>query len=321
MLYVTILSKGALMRLKISVLIILSLIIYGCGITSRETSAETSPKNSIKIYAVTDKGIGLSASNGTKWDSTIQKTKTNNLPSSVINEVLLVNSTAYLATDRGLAVSTDNMQSFEVPLEKIKVNSVQLNGVTAVAATDVGCFISTANNFFDLISDKSGYQKALYVGKNIYAAQKNTLRISTENIYVWRDLYTYPAQLKDFFVLGDTVVAITSDGFYLNDQLFKNFEYGSCRALFVDQVREIIWVSTDKGLYKSADRAKSWVVFDRTSGLEETAINAIYVDNLNIYLATDNGLWHSVNAGETWKTYRRNNGLVSNKILKVFAKK
>jgi ligand-binding sensor domain-containing protein len=309
------------MRLKISLLVLLTFIIYGCGITSRETAAETSPKNSIKIYALTDKGIALSNSNGAKWDLTIQKTKTNNLPSTVINEVLLANNNAYLATDRGLAVSTDNMRSFEVYLEKTKVNSVQLNGLTVLAATDAGCYISTGNNIYDLIGDKTACQKAVSLGKKIYASQKNMIYVCTENIYEWHEFYSYPAALKDFFVLDDVVIAITGAGLYLNGQLLKNFEYGSCRALYVDAGRGLIWLSTDKGLYKSADRGKSWVIFDRTSGLEETNINAIFADNLNIYLASDNGLWHSVNAGETWKTYRRNNGLVSNKILKVFAKK
>lgn len=300
--------------------IVLIIILFGCGITSRETSSENIPKNSTKIYAVTDKGISVSNSNGAKWDNTIQKSKTNNLPSSTINDLLLTSDKFYLATDRGLAVSTDNMQSFEVYNDKNKINSVQVNGLAVAIATEHGCYLATANCVFNRISPADSFMKAVYQGDRIYAAQKNVIKICTENIFSWEDLYTFPGELKDFIVLGDTIFAITNDSFFVNDQLLKNFDYSVCSALFLDS-QNVLWLSTDKGLYKSSDRGKSWVVYDKTSGLEETKINCIFVDNLNIYLATDNGLIHSVNAGETWKTYKRNNGLISNKIIKIIAKK
>lgn len=309
------------MRIKLFLGFFLVLILTGCGITSRETTAETTPKNSTKIYALTDKGISISNSNGAKWDAVIQKSKTNNIPSSVINDLTIANGSFYLATDRGLAISTDNMQSFIVPLEKVKVNSVQINGLAVVTATDQGCFLATANNVFILLGNSQDCTKAIYQAKNIYLAQKNNLKICTENNFVWHDRYVYPNSIRDFVVLEDTVYVITDTGFFINGQLYKNFDYSRCLAIYLDNAKNIIWLATDKGLYKSGDRGKTWVVYDQTSGLTETNINSIFAENLNIYLGSDNGLIHSLNAGETWKTYKRNSGLISNKVLKVIAKK
>lgn len=302
-------------------IISLILLLVGCGLTSKDVLEETAPKSTTKIYVITDRGLSCSTDNGKGWEGKLQKSKTNNIPSTVFNNLAVDGHKYYLATDKGLAVSTDNMKTFVAFLENKKTNTVYLDGLTVLVAAADGCYLATENmSFVNIFADQM-LQKAIIQGQKIYALENKNIKVCTMNVFEWSLAGELKTAIKDFAVVGHDLYVLTEDGFYCNFKKIEIADAKNFKALFIDVAKNIFWLAAYNGVYKSADKGQSWVVYDKTSGLDSFAINDIYVDNLNIYLATDSGLKHSVNAGETWRSYKKTQGLLSNKILKVLIKK
>ncbi len=299
----------------------LLLLVIGCGLTSKDVMEESVPKSTTKIYALTDRGLSFSLDNGKTWEGKLQKGSENNLPSSTFNDLAISGSKYYLATDKGLAVSTDNMKTFVVFLENKKINTVHLDGLNVLLAAADGCYLATENSRFVNIAADNNFQKAVIYGSKIYALDNKSIKVATMNIFEWRLAGELPLTVKDLVVAGQDIYAITAEGFYCNFEKVDVLGANKFTSLFFDPAKNTFWLAADNGLYKTADKGKSWVVYDKTAGLDNFGIHDIYVDNLQIYLATDSGLKHSLNAGETWRAYKKTQGLLSNKILKILIKK
>lgn len=298
------------MKRIISLLVVLT--IYGCGVASKDVVSESKPLSAITVYALTDKGISISDNNSATWTKLIQKTRLNNLASSLMNDLSLFQNTLVIATEHGLSVSSSNA-TYVNYLENNNILRVLSTATTLYLATDTGLYSCTGNYSWQQLSPTATI--AIAINNNtLYAAQQKTLNQIdlTSNTSLLRSVSDNIIALA---VQGNNLLTLTNKGLYINTTFNDTLGAQACTALFVDNKKNI-WVACDLGLAKSSD-GKTWMIFDTNNGLPKANINQIYVDNLNIYLATDNGLIQSVNGGETWKTYQRQQGLVSSKILKV----
>lgn len=286
--------------------------IYGCGVASKDVVTESKPLSNIQVYALTDKGISISDNNGNTWAKLIQKTRTNNLASSLMNDLAFFQNTLIIATEHGLSVTSAN--AYVNYLEDSNVHKILAQGTELYAATNTGVYACTANYQWSQLSPTATTTIAIH-NNTLYAGQQKTIQAiplnSSGNVLEKK----VSDNILAIATQGNNIVTLTNKSLYINGSLNDTLGAQNCTALFVD-AKKNIWVTCDLGLAKSND-GKTWLIFDNNNGLPKTTINSIYADNLNIYLATETGLIQSVNGGETWKTYQRQHGLVSSKVLKV----
>jgi ligand-binding sensor domain-containing protein len=305
-------------------LIILSILVFlaGCGMTTKDTVTESSAKSSTIIYAITDKGLSISESNGNRWDKAIQKGRTNQIISSVFTDCLVYSNKLILATNAGLSVPTGNGDVYDNYLEDKAIRELTLgNNNTLYVATDRGIYTTTGNYTFTRITPEADYRKAIPVDSTVYVVGTHAISIPSNN--AWIAVLSFPTEnIIDAAILGTTIYTLTNQGLYQGKEKLITLLAEKYTALYIDPLRKTIWVGTDKGLQKSGDNGNSWIIFEKIDEQQSlNEISSIMVDNINIYLGTSYGLVHSVNGGETWKVYRKQHGLVSGKIEKVLIRK
>ena len=298
---------------KFILALLVILTIYGCGVATKDTTAQTtSPEN---LLIITDKGIS-EGNVVSGWTRNIgQSAKTFQ---GIPQDALKHRPELYLATTIGLYVCTDNLTTFTKVLTANVVNLAELSE-RVLAATDQGCFISTANRQFELITSANSYQKITAFGQNIYALNKYGIWVATVNVYAWTYVSVNVTEnIKDFAFYGGKLTILAGDNVYIDGQPIDLM--GEKPERIFTGVGPLLWVSGKGTLYKRGNVGGTLYDISGSNAYDGRNVRNVRDDHRDIYVSAENGVWYSLNGGETWKVLRKQNGILSNNAVKVLGR-
>ncbi|MDR1997214.1 MAG: hypothetical protein LBQ83_02690 [Candidatus Margulisbacteria bacterium] len=290
---------------KISYLCLLALFLYACGVATRDTGSGAAQEQALWVF--TDKG--LSEGRISSWTRNIgQSAQTfRGLPQDALRN----GQGLFLATDAGLYVSTDNARAFSLLLTG-NIASLAADQELVWAATERGCFVSTANWQFELITSADSYQKIIYHNDRLYILGGGSLQVSTAN--GWSAAAYVSGNIQDFNFIANQLFVLTGAGLVTGSAPLE-IPLNQPERLYVSGKQ--LWLAGAKALAKSTDNGATWAVYDTNVNYGGEKVRDLLVNGLNIYAAAENGLWYSLNGGESWKVLRKQNGLLSNYTVKT----
>ncbi|MDR2430767.1 MAG: hypothetical protein LBD99_00695 [Candidatus Margulisbacteria bacterium] len=285
---------------------LLIFLIYGCGVATKDTSSATAAQEQ-SLWVFSDKG--LSEGRISSWTRSVGQSK--QTFQGAPQDALRNGQGLFLATSAGLYVSTDNAYTYALLITG-NVTSLATDQSGIWAATDRGCFASTANLEFEAITSPNSYQKIVCAAERLYILGGGVLQASTANgwavaAYVSGDVRDFGFVENNLFLLTDA--GLTTGSAFIEAPISAPYKL----HIFGRQ----LWLAGDKALAKSTDSGATWAVYDTNVNYNAEKVRDILSGGLNIYVAAENGLWYSLNGGESWKVLRKQNGLLSNNTVKT----
>ena len=281
--------------------------IYGCGVATKDTGSNL-PESDLLVF--TDKGI--SEGRISNWSRNIgQSAKTFQ---GTPQDILKNGQELYLATTSGLYICTNNLITFT---KILTANVVDLHdtGTHILAATDRGCFISTENLQYDLITSANSYQKILAQRENVYVLNKYGLWVASADVSAWQYASTEITEnIQDFGFCSGQLVILTNDNLYFDNEP-SNLPLDNPERLFITGTQ--IWLSGKTSLSRSTDNGKNWLTYDRSVNYNAERARDVLLSGLQVYVSAENGVWYTLNGGESWKVLRKQNGILSNNAVKT----
>jgi hypothetical protein len=217
----------------------------------------------------------------------------------------------FLATDAGLYISTDNAYVYTLLITG-NVSALAADQSKVWAATDRGCFVSTANLEFEAITSPNSYQKIIYQDERLYILGGGVVQVSTAN--GWAVASYVSGNVLDFDFRENKLLLLTDAGLITGSILS---ETPIAKPYKLQVFGRQLWLAGDQALAKSTDDGATWAVYDANVNYRAEKVRDILVSGLNIYVAAENGLWYSLNGGESWKVLRKQNGILSNNTVKT----
>jgi len=294
---------------------------YGVGMvddnTSRMDLTRSGPANTAVKKIFRSEGITYTAGNSfSVWDQDRDlweyyfADEHTGLESDKCTDIYRQDRTVYLATDQGLAIFNEKTGRFHT---LNSLNNLRDSQVTAVDGSGDNLWIGTAQGMSvmqlrtELVSRiDAGGVKNQYVndvladGNYVWAGTGYGLYLHDIKTGDWTYVRGSPemqsSQVRQIAKNGSEIWFARELGIEYFDlktgefTAFGSVFLGNRQALAVSPGDSLVWIGTDRGLYKFERAINRWARFTKEDGLPSNKINSIYRDGDYLWLGTDGGL-------------------------------
>jgi photosystem II stability/assembly factor-like uncharacterized protein len=232
---------------------------------------------------------------------------------SYITSMVKIGNQLLLGTTNGMFISNDgiNWNTFNIGIENTNINSLCINNQEVYAATLIGIYKKSNNQWFSLNNGINAFSitSIKNIGQSLFIGEKSTgIFATTDYGYTWacRNNGLTDLQITTLLADGNNVFAGTYNGVYKTSNFGNSWLpifslSGSYYAInTIVKSGSVIYIGSSQGIQRSLDNGFSW--FASNTGLPSVDVRGIVISNYgNLYTAVqDAGVFFSPNNGSIW---------------------
>ncbi|MCM8757738.1 MAG: hypothetical protein NC903_01600 [Candidatus Omnitrophica bacterium] len=234
----------------------------------------------------------------------------------------------YIATQEGIfRIDGESKKEFLLKTKEANFLYQDISGIIYVGSLDglysiepktyrIKRIFKTKNSFKEKVNSLIFTQE-----NHIYLGTSNGLFISKDQTKSWKKILPFKVIKLAYDALDKLIFILTEEGLYKLDIKSQFYErvFFSKKSIFEEEFKEEdleeeksiyndikldeaknLYLATERGLYFSKDKAKTWIYFNH-SGLLNISIKLIYIKSSSIYVVTSRGLFLYLKDKDLWQ--------------------